>query len=106
METLIKQIDLYLHYKHLYLNPNKNEVIFLGYNLNTTKTEYSILRALMENTRSPLSAEEISHITSSELSKENIAFHISNINNKAKIIGNRPLIKNITKNGYFLNEEM
>ena len=106
METDLKQIDLYLSYKLLYINPRKNEIIFLGYNLNTTKTEYAILRALIENTKSPLPAEKLISLTSLDMSKENLAFHISNINNKAKIIGNRQLIKNIAKIGYFLNEEM
>ena len=106
METQIKAINSYIQHNHLYLNINRNEAIFLGYNLNTTKTEYAILRALMENTKFPISAEQISTLSSLEMSKENIRFHISNINKKAKITENRTLIKNIAKNGYFLNEEM
>ncbi len=96
----------YIRYRHLYINEDENEVIFLGYILNTTNMEYAILRALAENSKKPLSLEEISDITSLYLKKEYLAYHISNINKKAKDIGGRPLIKNIAKIGYFLNEEM
>lgn len=93
-----------IQYKHLSIVDKR--VIYLGYDLGATKTEREILRALIESRESPLSAEEISKRASLEMSKENITYHICSINNKAKLIGNRNLIKNIVKIGYFLNEEM
>lgn len=103
---MLKQTNSYINYRHLFVDQTKNEIFFLGYNLNATKIEYSIIKALLKNTKSPTPAEEIISISNLDLNKSNLAFHISNINSKAKIIGNRPLIKNIVKLGYFLNEEM
>ena len=93
----------YIKHNQLYIAENENVVILLGYELNLTKTEYQILKALAENGDSPLSNEQISSVTGLNLSKENLAFHVFNINHKAKFIGNRILIKNIAKIGYFLN---
>ena len=100
MNTTTNQIT----YKHIIIE--ENDVIFLGYKLVLTKTEYGILKELIESAGTPLSTEEISSKINIELSKENIRFHISSINKKAKIISNRKLIKNFAKNGYFLSEEM
>ena len=91
-------------YKHLHLE--EDNVIFLGYKLTLTKTEYSILKVLINSGNSPVSIEQLCEQTGLNLSKENVAFHVFSINKKAKIISNRVLIKNLAKNGYFLNEEM
>ena len=96
----------YITYKHLYISGNENHVIFLGYELSLTKTEYLVLKTLVKSNNSPISAEQIASQTELELSKENVSFHISSINRKAKLISNRILVKNIAKIGYFLNEEM
>ena len=95
--------EKYITYEYLSIAKNENLVIFLGYRLTLTKTEYLILKTLVSQAPSPLSAENIAGQTELELSKENIAFHVSSINRKAKIISGRILIKNITKIGYFLN---
>ena len=96
----------YYRFKHLTVAEDDNFVVLLGYRLVLTKTEYLILKALIKSEQSPLSAEQIADLSGIELSKENIAFHISSINTKAKSISGRLLIKNIVKNGYFLSEEM
>ena len=93
----------YIKHNSLYVAENENQVVLLGYELCLTKTEYKILKTLVQNTSAPLSAEQISSIANLELTKENVAFHVSSINKKAKCIYSRALIKNITKNGYFLN---
>lgn len=93
----------YIRYKYLYIAENQNEVIFLGYKLEVTKTEYKILKELAKSPNIPLSAEQIAIKTELDLSKENVAYHIHSINKKAKIISNRCFIKNIAKNGYFLS---
>ena len=98
--------QIYIHRKQVYVNKNENQAIYFGYELTLTKTEYLILKAIADSSNSPLSAEQISAQTGIELSKENVAFHISSINKKAKIISNRTLIKNIAKIGYFLGEEI
>ena len=84
----------------------EDNVIFLGYKLTLTKTEYSILKVLINSGNSPVSIDQLCEQTGLNLSKENVAFHVFSINKKAKIISNRVLIKNLAKNGYFLNEEM
>ena len=91
-------------YKQIIIDEDK--VIFLGYQLILTKTEYSILKALIDSADTPLLPDEICAKIGIELSNKNISFHISNINKKAKIISNRKLVKKFAKNGYFLNEEM
>ncbi len=106
MANKIKSATIYLNYKHLSVSTDDNKVVYLGYKFNATKTEYALLRILIENTTNPLSAERIEELSGMMISKDSVAFHVSNINNKAKAVGNRPLIKNIAKNGYFLNEEM
>ena len=93
----------YLNYKHLYILVNTEEVIYLGYRLNLTKSEYKILKALVLKPSKALSAEEIAKYSELNCNKENVIYHISRINSKAKVIGNRVLIKNIAKKGYFLN---
>ena len=97
-------LDDNLKYKHIEIFENK--VIYLGYDLGATKTERTILHALIENPKKPLSAEELVDLLPFEISKEGITFHICSINAKAKAIGERKIIKNIVKIGYFLNEEM
>ena len=106
MANKIKSATIYLNYKHLSVSTDENKVVYLGYKFNATKTEYTLLQILIENTTNPLSAERIEELSEMMISKDSVAFHVSNINNKAKPVGNRPLIKNIAKNGYFLNEEM
>ncbi len=93
----------YIGYKNLYIAENENDVILLGYRFELTKTEYHILKVLVKRVNSPISAEEIAIELGMDLSKKNVAFHISSINRKAKSITNRILIKNIAKIGYFLS---
>jgi DNA-binding response OmpR family regulator len=96
----------YINYKHLYLSQENEIVIYLGYNLKLTKIEFNILKAIMQNPRKPISSEQIADFCAFDCSKENIVYHVSKINSKTKAIGNRILIKNIAKKGYFLNEKM
>lgn len=74
----------------------------MGYKLKLTKSEYTVLKVLAQNVATPLSSEKISLATGCEISPKNVAFHVHNINKKAKNISNRILIKNIAKIGYFL----
>ena len=97
---------IYISYNHLYIEEDRNSAILLGYKLSLTKTEYLILKELVKSGKLPISAKDITSRTGLNLSKENLAFHIFNINSKAKAISNRILIKNISKIGYFLSEEM
>ena len=96
----------YVSYKHLHLDLNSRKAILLGYELPLTKTEYKVLGALIQSPKKPLKAEQIIEFSSLEISDKNLVYHISCINKKAKSISNRILIKNLAKNGYFLNEEM
>jgi DNA-binding response OmpR family regulator len=60
----------------------------------------------MENPKNPLTREKLSEAIGFKKDSSNISFHIFKINSKAKSIGNRVLIKNIAKIGYFLNQKM
>ena len=101
-----QETKYYIQHKHLYLNESQNEAVFLGYKLDTTNMEYLILKTLAINSKKPLSLEKICELSDQSFTKSTLSYHVSNINKKAKAIGGRPLIKNITKIGYFLNEEM
>ncbi|MBO5714826.1 MAG: helix-turn-helix domain-containing protein [Clostridia bacterium] len=96
----------YLNYRQLYLSQQEETVIYLGYHLKLTKSEYKILKVIMQKPKNPISAEQIAILSGLDCNKENIVYHISMINSKAKVIGNRILIKNIAKKGYFLNDKM
>ena len=98
--------DTCLRYGHLYIDEELKKAILLGYPLSLTKTEYQILLAIMKCNGKPVTASKISELCELELTNQNVSFHISSINRKAKAIGNRLLIKNLVKIGYFLNEEM
>ena len=93
----------WLKHNYLSISTTARIVILMGYKLPVTKTEYLILNALMHSKGSPLSADQISNLIGYELSSRCLAFHVFNINSKAKLISNRILIKNIAKMGYFLN---
>ncbi|MBR2381614.1 MAG: winged helix-turn-helix domain-containing protein [Clostridia bacterium] len=97
---------IYTNYKHLYISEDKEEIIYLGYRLKLTKSEYKILKILTKNPKKPIPAEQIANQCELDCSKESIVYYISSINSKAKVIGNRILIKNIAKKGYFLNDKM
>ena len=98
------EIRKYQSYKHLYVG--KNDVFLLGYKFKVTKTEFLILKFLVNTSPYPVSSQLICEGCGTKISEKNLRFHISRINSKANIITNRKLIKNIAKNGYFLNEEM
>ena len=105
-DLVFKKAKNYIRHNHLYINEDENEVILLGYVLNMTNMEYAILRALAESCKKPLSLDEISKATGLYLTNSTLSYHVFRINEKAKAIGGRPLIKNIVKIGYFLNKEM
>lgn len=105
-DLTFKQTKNYIRHNHLYLNENENEVILLGYEINMTNMEYAILRALAEKCKKPLSLDEISEATGLYLTNSSLSYHIFRINEKAKAVSGRPLIKNIAKIGYFLSKEM
>ncbi len=106
MKDKILNNGIYISYKQLIVFLNERKAVLLGYNLHLTKTEHVILKILIQEVQKPLSPELIIEKSCLDLNKENVVFHISSINRKAKIISNRILIKNFSKNGYFLNEEM
>ena len=106
MGIQLEKVKSYISYKHLYIDEDGTQVIFLGYDMCATKTERAIIEVLVKNPNNPISAEDIISSIGIEMGRENLVFHISGINKKARAIGNRPLIKNINKIGYFLNEEM
>ena len=106
MNIKLENSPKYTSFKHLHIGKDHLDVIYIGYNLETTKTEYLILKILAEHTSEPLSSEQIASLLPIEITNTSVVYHISRINAKSKRIGNRNLVKNISKKGYFLNEEM
>ena len=97
---------MYKSFKHLHVSENSRDALYLGYRINLTKTEHAILYALVTNLDKPLSDKDFCSISGLELTNKKIAYHVFQINSVAKTIGNRKLIKNKAKFGYFLNEKM
>lgn len=100
------EFDDYIVRKHLRIRKDKNEVIFLCYEMHTTKTEYEILKSIALSRKKQLLAKDISAKLGGKISEKNVVNHICKINSKAKELGGRKLIKNIPQKGYFFNEEM
>ena len=84
-------------------------VILLGYQIRLTPKEHKILLLLLSNPRRIFTPDEISRLAfplENQLSKNQIAVHICNINKKAFPITERALIENTHKIGYSLNPSL
>ncbi len=99
-------LEKYKSFRRLFLGQTRKEVIYLGYALEVTKREYDILRLLLDEQSHALTPEQIAALLGGNVTEKNIAYHIFNLNKKSKSLGNREIIKNKAKIGYFLNEEM
>lgn len=90
----------------LAINKENNSVLYLGYTLALSPTEFSVLCAIAESER-PLRRSELLRVLPSKneaLTSGNVSVHVSNINRKAKIIGGRTLILHSRSLGYSLSE--
>lgn len=90
----------------LWVGDNRKSIVYLGYPLKLTEYEYLVLKALWDNRGQVLSPERISEITGGKVEHIYVTYHVFGINRKSREIGDRSIVKNIAKNGYFLNEEM
>ena len=89
--------------------PNEVEARLLGYPLKLTKSEHKILLLLSSVPEYVFSCSEIVSLAfpfSRNLSKNQLAVHVCNINKKSVLISGRKLILNPHKNGYILNSEL
>lgn len=98
--------DEYASFRGLRVSPSDTEARLLGYPLRLTKSEHKILLLLLSDPGRPFSADLILRVAfpfSTDLSKNQLAVHICNINKKARQITGRRLIVNPHKSGYLLN---
>ncbi len=89
--------------------PHDTNARLLGYPLRLTKNEHKILLLLASETGREFSCSEILSLAfpfSQNLSNNQLAVHICNINKKAALISGRKLILNPHKNGYVINPEL
>lgn len=78
------------------------EVLYLGYALDLTPTERSVLSFLLKYPETAFSADELTQacIGDIHLDKANIVRHIRRINQKARVIGGRDLIYSVERGIY------
>ena len=88
---------------HIIIDESMGTVYFLGYLMALTPTEYSILKAVIE--QGHLSTDRLCELCEISGTRNNVAVHICKINEKAEDIGGRKLI--LYKDfGYYINEFM
>ena len=108
-DSLSSERDKYISFGCLRLSPSDTEAWLLGYPLRLTKSEHKILLLLSSEPERSFSADCILRIAfpfSFDLSKNQLAVHICNINKKARRITGRKLITNPHKIGYMLNPHL
>ena len=93
-------------FKRILIDNDNSRIYYLGYRLPLTKSEFNILKAILQSSSKAVSQEEIASLCEFRCNPDSIKFHIHNINKKAFSVGKRVLISNKTKIGYFLNKEM
>ncbi len=90
--------------RHLLFDEEKKKVYFLRYDMKLTPREYEILNAI-SNLGSAGTDELMASCGLSNSTRGNIAVHISSINRKADMIGERKLIL-YGDHKYYLNKYM
>ncbi len=103
---MIEYIEEFISYSHLHVGESRKSVVYLNYMLELTQTEYDIICLLVQRAGTPISAEKIARALNISSGSHGVACHISLINKKAFAIGERKLILNSSKIGYFLNKQM
>ena len=93
-------------YLHLFVGATRREVFYLGYPLDLTEKEFSIVRILALSGGNTLNPDQIAISCSLSGGARGVAIDIHNVNCKARAIGGRNLVKNHKNQGYFLNDEM
>ena len=95
-------------FQNLKISPSETKANLLGYPVRLTKSEHKILLLLSSDPERIFSGESISRLAFPfhDISKNQLAVHICNINKKAEAISGRKLIINPHKNGYMLNPHL
>lgn len=96
-----------LSYGHITVFTNQagvERVLYLGYTLLVSKSELSILKALLLSLPRPLSTAEIAEATG--ISAGQISVLVNRLNRKAAAIGGRRLLYGTSHHGFRINEFM
>ena len=93
--------------KIIEIDLEKREVLYLGYELKLTKTEFDVLYAISRQ-KSPQRSKDLFNevYENKDITLGNIAVYVCRINKKAKEIGGRVLILSSRGGGYRLNQEL
>ena len=90
------------HQAHLVIAPDGKDILYLGYPMHLTPTEFRILSYLMQREGGTSDADAIlAHCyQSKQPDASNVSVRISLINQKASLIGGRKLILFVRGRGY------
>ena len=88
------------------LRATPREIVFLGYKLNLTPAERSILAFLVSRENEGVSYDEIGEACLGDIHAKHatVSKHISTINKKAQNIGGRKMIVSLTDKHYSINK--
>lgn len=88
------------------LKATPREIVFLGYELNLTPTERSILAFLVSRENEGVPYDEIGEACLGDIHAKpaTVSKHISSINKKAQNIGGRKMIVSLTDKHYSINK--
>ena len=91
----------------LYNDEQNKRVIYLGYDMKLSKTEYAIFDCIYKSGENFISAGQIIHncYTDKKPGTGDVAAHICHINKKADNIGYRPLIISKYGVGYKITDK-
>lgn len=94
--------------RQLYITDVSDETCYLGYRLRLSSAEHRLLLCLTYLAPRVVAADELSRLCDplGLHSAKSLAVRISSINQKAKAIHPRMLIRNVFKHGYTLNPEV
>ena len=90
---------------YIEIDEENSEVIYLGYPLPLTNSEYEVFRIIFYSSECVSKediVEKLYHNT--EMSVESVPVHIHNINKKSTLSGGRKIIGIKKKSGYFIAE--
>ena len=100
------EVRVKVTFRKIFIDYDNCAIYYLGYRLHLTKSEFSVLKVIIENDPRTHTASDISNLCERNITPKSVLFHVHNINKKAFSIGKRVLISNKIKIGYFLNKEM
>ena len=106
--TLMGREHQILSTRQLYITEDPNDTRYLGYPLHLSESEHRLLLCLTYLAPRVAAADELQKLCDPQAihSAKSLTVRISAINQKAKTIHPRTLVRNIFKRGYVLNPEI